>query len=309
MSSVPIRPIIVYVPGLKSKPPAEAHKRELTRCLGEGIRRVDADIAEDIVNSFHLVSWTYDFYGEHRDINLDLADIETILSKERASEEDIKVVASWKRRFARWLFRTADFLPFLIPHFATEEVAIHLRDFNKYLRNNHGISEAARQKLKTVLLDAAEAHRPILLFGHSMGSVIAYDSLWQLSRELKSHVNIDLLLTTGSPLGQSIVQRHLMGSHRRGEERYPANIRQWINVAAVGELTAIDRVLKNDFAPMIELGLVDEIKDLDSFNYYHMNGALNVHVEYGYLINEVTAGIISEWWRANTGTTQDPGSA
>jgi len=308
MSSASIHPIIVYVPGLKPKPPAEAHKRELIRCLGEGIRRIDAGIEKDIEDAFHLVSWTYDFYGEHRDINLDLVDIEAILSMERASEDDIEVVTSWKRRFARWLFRTADYLPFLIPHFATEEVEIHLRDFNKYLRNNHGASEAARQKVKTVLLDAAEAGRPILLLGHSMGSVIAYDSLWQLSRELKSNVTIDLLLTTGSPLGQSIVQRHLMGSQRRGKERYPANIRQWTNIAAVGELTAIDRVLKNDFAPMIELGLVDDIKDLDSFNYYHMNGALNVHVEYGYLINEVTAGIISEWWRECTGTTRDPGS-
>ena len=60
---------------------------------------------------------------------------------------------------------------------------------------------------------------------------------------------------------------------------------------------------------MIELGLVEDIKDLDSFNYYHMNGALNVHVEYGYLINEVTARIISEWWRESTGAKRDPGSA
>ena len=75
---------------------------------------MDAGIADDIVDAFHLVSWTYDFYGEHRDINLDLADIEAILKKTEASKKDIEVVISWKRRLARWLFRTADFLPFLI---------------------------------------------------------------------------------------------------------------------------------------------------------------------------------------------------
>lgn len=294
------RPIIIYVPGLKPKPPADQHQRELVRCLGEGIRRVDADVADAIANAFHLVSWTYDFYGEHRDISLDLADIETILGKERASEEDIEVVTSFKRRFARWLFHAADYLPFLIPHFATEEVEIHLRDFHKYLRNNHGVAEAARLKVTTMLIEAAEAGRPIMLLGHSMGSVIAYESLWQLSRETKKDLAVDLLLTTGSPLGQTIVQRHLMGSHQQGAERYPANIRQWTNVAAVGELTAIDRTLKNDFSQMIELGLIDDIDDRDSFNYYHMHGALNVHAEYGYLINEVTAGIISEWWRGKT---------
>jgi hypothetical protein len=292
-----MQPIIVYVPGLKPKPPAELHQRELVRCLHEGIRRIDATIASEIGNAFHLVSWTYDFYGEHRDINLDLADIRAILSQERASEEDIRVVTSAKRRFIRWMYRMADYLPFLIPHFASEEVEIHLRDFNKYLRNAHGVSEAARQKVKNVLVDAANAGRPILLIGHSMGSVIAYESLWQLSRELNSDVTVDLLLTTGSPLGQSIVQRHLMGSQRKGAERFPANIRRWINVAAVGELTAIDSVLKNDFSEMIDLGLVDDIDDRYSFNYYHMLGALNVHAEYGYLINEVTAGIVCDWWR------------
>jgi hypothetical protein len=295
-----MHPIIVYVPGLKPKPPAELHQRELIRCLDAGIRRIDAEIASEIAAAFHLVSWTYDFYGEYRDINLDLADIRTILSKERASEDDIKVVTSAKRRFLRWAYRMADYLPFLIPHFATEEVEIHLRDFNRYVRNSQGVSEAARQKVKTVIKDAAKTTRPILLLGHSMGSVIAYEALWQLSREEQCDVSIDLLLTTGSPLGQSIVQRHLMGFHRKGTEKYPANVRRWINIAAVGELTAIDSTLKNDFSKMIELGLIEDIDDRDSFNYYHMLGALNVHAEYGYLINEVTAGVICEWWRCAT---------
>ena len=299
MTTPSTTPLIVYVPGLKPKPPADVHQCQLVRCLAEGIRRIDADAVDDISSAFHLVSWTFDFYGEHRDINLDIADIETILTKSGPSESDLEVVTSWKRRFARWLFRTADYLPFLIPHFATEEVEIHLRDFNRYLRNNHGRSEAARQKVKAVLIEAKDAGRPILVFGHSMGSVIVYESLWQLSREMKSDVAVDLI-TTGSPLGQTIVQRHLMGSHNQGEQRYPGNIRTWINVAAVGELTAIDRILRNDFSEMIKLGLIKDIDDRDSFNYYHMHGALNVHAEYGYLINEVTAGIIIEWWRENS---------
>lgn len=291
------QPLIVYVPGLKPKPPAELHERELIRCLREGIRRIDAEIADDIAGAFHLVSWTYDFYGEHRDMALDLADIDGVLTKMTADQEDIAIVTSWRRRFTQWLFRTADFLPFLIPHFATEELEIHLRDFNKYLRNNQGVSEAARQKVKSVITEAAEAGRPILLLGHSMGSVIAYESLWQLSREMKKELTVDLYLTTGSPLGQSIVQRHLMGSHSKGVEKFPANIRRWINIAAVGELTAIDRALKNDFSEMIRLNLTGDIDDRDSYNYYHMHGSLNVHAEYGYLVNEVTARTISEWWR------------
>jgi hypothetical protein len=111
-------------------------------------------------------------------------------------------------------------------------------------------------------------------------------------------LKVEVLLTSGSPLGQSIVQRHLMGAHEKGAERYPANIRQWINIAAVGELTAIDMQLKNDFEEMVAMGLVPDIDDRTSFNYYHMHGTLNVHAEYGYLVNEATARVISEWWHS-----------
>ena len=54
---------------------------------------------------------------------------------------------------------------------------------------------------------AAESGRPVLLIAHSMGSVIAWDSLWQMSRHADANVDIDLLLTMGSPLGQRFVQR------------------------------------------------------------------------------------------------------
>jgi len=300
---VPERPLIAYIPGLKPKPEPDRHKAQLFRCLKEGIRRVDADLADELDpgDDFRLVSWTYDFYGEYRDIRLDLDDIERLLSRDGPSESDLEVATSLRRRFATWLFRTADFLPFLVPSVATGEVQVHLRDFHHYLRNPDGISDAARSKLKSVVHEAKGAGRPLLMIGHSMGSVIAYDALWQLTHQETTRAGVDLLLTTGSPLGQRIVQRHLFGWKRSGRERYPGNIGRWVNVAAVGELTAIDRVLRNDFGEMLSLGLVSDIDDRDAFNWYRMDGALNVHVEYGYLVNEVIARTVSEWWRQMTG--------
>lgn len=293
------RPVILYVPGLKPKPKADQHKQQLLRCLREGVRRIDDTLSAEALSddTFQLVSWTYDFYREHRDMNLDIADIEDVLKKTGPSTEDVAIVTSWRRRLTRSLFRAADYLPFLIPHFANEELEIHLRDFNKYLRNKEGVAEAARHKVREALDAATAQGRPILLLGHSMGSVIAYEALWQLSHEHQSNVSVDLLLTSGSPLGQSLVQRHLMGSRATGTDRYPSNIRRWINIAAVGELTAIDMQLQNDFDEMLELKLLAEIDDRAAYNFYHMHGTLNVHAEYGYLINEVTARAVSEWWR------------
>jgi len=292
------QPLVIYIPGLKPKPESGRHREQLLRCLSRGIGRLDPDVAASIAtaDNFRLVSWTYDFYGENRDINLDLEDIDALLEKDRASDHDIRVATSWRRRFAVWLFQAADLLPFAVPGLATEEIEVHLRDYFRYVRDNDGKAEAARARLKEEIIAACDARRPILLLAHSMGSVIAYDALWQLSRD-GSSATIDLLVTTGSPLGQKLVQRNLFGWSAPPEQRFPANIASWTNIAAVGELTAIDRRLNNDFALMIRQGRVRDINDIEVFNYYHMHGALNVHAEYGYLINEATARCVVEWWR------------
>ena len=92
------------------------------------------------------------------------------------------------------------------------------------------------------------------------------------------------------------------GHHRQGEMRYPDSIRRWINLAAVGDMTAIDPVLANDFGDMLDLGVVDSIDDLEIFNAFRLHGELNVHAEYGYLINKATAAIVVDWWRRQCAT-------
>jgi len=295
--------LILYVPGLKPKPEHLLHRGQVLRCLLEGIRRIDADTAKEMAadeHFFDIVSWTYDFYGTYRDINLDLADIETVLKKTEASPEDREIVTSWKRRFIRSLYRAADHLPFLIPHFANRDVELQLRDVRRYAKNEGDIGEIVRRRVKIPLRAATSAGRPILLYCHSMGSMIGYDTLWQLSHGAGEDVHIDMMLTTGTPIGQNLIQRRLKGSKKDGVERYPGNIRRWKNIAAIGELTAIDMTMHDDFGEMIRLDLIEDIEDLEAWNYYHMDGALNVHTEYGYLVNEVTATVIRNWWREVT---------
>ena len=55
----------------------------------------------------------------------------------------------------------------------------------------------------------AEGDR-ILLNGHSMGSIIAYDSLWELWHGEGNQSKVDLYLTLGSPLGMHYVRRRLL---------------------------------------------------------------------------------------------------
>ena len=294
-------PLIIYVPGLLPKPEHGPHRDALFRCLIAGIRRLDEKVALDIAANLHcfdVVSWTYDFYRIHRGIALDAASIDALIAQEGATDADIAEASSWKRRLARHVFSLGDLMPFLIPHIATERMELHLRDLLRYLRNNNGIAEHARQMLKVPLRAAFEAQRPILLVAHSMGSVIAYDSLWQMAHSHDDHVRIDQLLTMGSPLGQNYIQRRLQGRGETGERRYPNNIRRWVNLTSVGDLTAINPNLAHDFGEMLESGLVDSIEDAELHNYFRLDGELNVHAEYGYLANEVTAKVVTDWWRS-----------
>ena len=298
------RPLILYIPGLLPKPESGAHREQLLRCLLEGVRRVDAGVADAIASEprcFDVVSWTYGFYGEHRDIRIDLPDIDNLLSKATASERDIAEAVSFKRRFTVALYRLGDLMPFLIPRLANEKLELHLRDLRRYNRNRNDIAEITRRMLKVPLEAAAAAERPILLMAHSMGSVISFDALWQMSRRERRDVAVDLWLTMGSPLGQRYIQKRLLGVTEAGEQRYPDNVRRWENVSAVGDLTSVDRKLRNDFGPMLQLGLVEDIVDHEIFNYYRNGGALNVHAEYGYLVNEATARLVSAWWRDKAG--------
>jgi hypothetical protein len=197
----------------------------------------------------------------------------------------------------RWLYRVGNLFPFLIPHLADERIELHLRDLMRYVHNSNDIATHTREMLKMPLRAAWESGRPILLLAHSMGSVIAYDALWEMSRDAHDELQVDLLLTMGSPLGQTYLQRRILGHDRSGAERYPGNIRRWINLSAVGDMTAVNPCLKNDFGEMLQLGLVDSIEDIEIFNFFRLDGELNVHAEYGYLVNKVTAAAVADWWR------------
>ena len=119
------------------------------------------------------------------------------------------------------------------------------------------IQQRLRQALHAVV-------GPVVVVGHSLGTVIAYDVLSEAAFAARA---VPLLVTLGSPLGyteiQDLVTRPL---------RLPTPVQLWANFADPLDLVALDTSLADEFqgAPRIIDALVD-------------NPSPNNHAACGYL--------------------------
>lgn len=297
---------------MKPKPPLREHKRELLRVLICGLAWARPDAARalrDHEDRFSLVSWTHRFYGRYRDISLDLPGIERLLQQPEPSEEDRREIDSAARGARRLGHLLGDALPFIGRLFARPELRLTMREVHRYFSDEDDISSEIRSLLKTVIRQAWLANERVLLIGHSLGSVIAYDALWELSREDGDTGRVELFMTLGSPLATRFIRSSLRGADRKGAERYPANIGRWVNYAAKGETIAL-RPMRTHFAAMEEHGLIESIQDeTDLYNHFRGDIGLNVHKSYGYLIHPLVAGCIGDWLEATAGSGRDADAA
>ena len=290
---------IIFVPGKNPKPEAEPHRELLWRALQEGVRRADgpAAVAFDAdYGQFHLAAWNTLYYSETKDITVDIPWVDALVNKHGPTEQDIEEAASWNAKVGYFLLALADDIPALIP-FLPEEVGSTAREIERYFSNVDGIAVVVRDVLKQVLLPMMARGDDILLIGHSLGAVIAYDTLWELSHRDDVKGRVDFL-SLGTPMGLRYIQHRLLGMNHSEPHSYPTLIRRWVNVAAEGDVTALNRTMKWAFRDMAEQGLVDSIEDHchGIYNFFRSEAGLNSHRSYGYLVNPAVGNIIAEWW-------------
>lgn len=294
---------IIFVPGMSPMPPADQHTNLLWRTLLEGVRRAEPDIAIDIEQHkarFHIVAWNYSYYQYNHDTTQDLPWIDALLNKHGPTQQDIREAGSWLVHLDRFLYTVADHLPWLI-RWLPESAKNTIEETNSYFKNHGNIGYEIRGMLKTLLRPMLDKNEQVLIIGHSLGSVIAYDALWELSHNEVHSGKVDFL-SLGSPLGLKFVQNKLQGKQYPKGNRFPGNIHRWINLSSVGDTTAADRRFNDDFADMLKYGLVESIEDHCEgiYNFYRDENGLDCHGSYGYLVNPAVGGIIAEWWRQNT---------
>jgi hypothetical protein len=286
---------------MKPKPPLPEHGAVLWRCLLDGVRRADPGIAAQMAGheaDFEILPWTQLFYSEEKELSLDLPGVERLLRMSGPDDRDIREANHWHKRIGKLIYLLSDAFPILIDLVANPDLKATLQDTRRYFKNQQNVATRIRQMLIDSLSRAWNDGCRIILMAHSLGSVIAFDVLWELSRRRVCEIRIDRFVTIGSPLGLNFFQHRILGAGEPEETRYPDNIRRWDNLSAIGEMTALDRVFADDFKSMLDMGLVESITDHpDLINYFRGPEGLNVHKCYGYMANEQTGAVIADCWQ------------
>lgn len=116
------------------------------------------------------------------------------------------------------------------PHLVELFVKKFCREVAHYLH----IPDARRASRDAVATTIRE-HRPAVVLAHSLGSVVAYETLWQ-----HDDLEVDLLVTLGSPLAlpHGVFPR-IAPAPVDGLGSRPPNVRRWVNIADPGDLVAI----------------------------------------------------------------------
>jgi len=175
-------------------------------------------------------------------------------------------------------------------------------DLGEYWRKKSEFGMAVRERVRDAVRDTLDAGNQVLLISHGTGCIVTYDVLWQLSHGTKdAHQyegrKIDLWLTLGAPLGDSMVRRRLLGASRKGAEKYPWNVVSWHNISAEDDYVSHDNTLADDYKQMLRQKQVSCIRDYHIYNMAVRYGKSNPHSSLGYLIHPRTIQIIADWLR------------
>ena len=268
----------------------------------EGVHRSSPAQAKDLAKHadyFKLIAWNYLYYESIDDDGDQTPWVRALIDKPEPTELDKREANAWNRKLDKLLYSTIDQLPSLI-QILPRAARLTAEELERYFNNEARIASLIREQLKQELRPLLQRGDKVLLIGHSLGSVICYDSLWALSNLEQLPGKIDLFLTLGSPLGMKYVQQRLLGNQHMDEHRYPGNIRDWVNISAIGDVIALDKTFSDDYKQMLELDIVESISDQYSgiYNYFRNNEGLNPHRSYGYLVNSDVGSVIANWWQS-----------
>lgn len=171
------------------------------------------------------------------------------------------------------------------------------KDLHTYYREDlvtdGAIKESAKKIIRKRLINLLQKHKDkeILLIGHSMGSIIAYDVLTFDTPNIPIHT----FVTIGSPLGLPMIKREIFEEleiefNSDSKLPTPSNIiMNWYNLADLDDNVAINHEINGDYKPNSEgICPIDKVV-MNDFAY---DGEVNPHKSFGYLRSREVTKII-----------------
>ncbi|MBN1850032.1 MAG: hypothetical protein JW932_15780 [Deltaproteobacteria bacterium] len=168
--------------------------------------------------------------------------------------------------------------------------------YSKTCLTDKNIEAPAKDVIRELLGRVLKKYRrnKILLIAHSMGSIVAFDTLtWEVP-----HIKIDTLVTIGSPLGLPAVMVKILAEQQIDYKKdlkikTPENIKKnWYNFFDPDDRVSLKRELADDYVENTH-----HVRPIDQsvFNDYEYNGKTSAHQAYGYLRTPQTAQVITDF--------------
>lgn len=179
-------------------------------------------------------------------------------------------------------------------------------DFAEYLVPTTDYRAKVQARVRDKLVELLEHGDRIMLLTHGTGSVVAWDVLWELSRDERwqsrlDNLKVDTFVTMGSPLGDGVMKKRLAGAGEKASAKFPSNVISWHNVAAEDDQLCHDKTLADDYRKMLKQRLVSAVHDYTIYNLTVRYGRSSPHSSIGYYIHPRISKILTDWLQDDDG--------
>jgi hypothetical protein len=297
--------VIIGIHGLGNKPPRETLESWWRSAMVEGLAKLDKNIR---MPKLELVYWADIMYEKPLDEGIENREDPYYIDEKyipgtpdfQPEENSLrqKVLDFIEEQLDK-LFLNADLT---INYKSITDMVIrrYFKDLEAYYTetclDENDTKCQVRNTIRNRLAETIKKYNgnEIMLVGHSMGSIIAYDVLTFILPQIDIHT----FVTIGSPLGFPVVQGKIAAEwHLKRlvppKLKTPPGVRKhWYNLADLKDKIALIYDLSDNFQPNYR-GVVAE--DFVVFNDYQANHIFNPHKSYGYLRTAEFAQILSEF--------------
>lgn len=298
--------VIIGIHGLGNKPPRKILKKWWKKSIREGLRGIGHP---RFFFKFDLVYWANFLHPAPLNPKINDKKDPAYLEEPYLPTQkfETKKPGKLRQKFLDYLEKQMDKI-FLkddlsINFSSVSDMIIHrfFTDLDSYYSQAYVTINGKERLVKAVIREQLaqtlrkHKNKEIMLIGHSMGSIIAFDVLTYTVPLIK----INTFVTIGSPLGLPIIMSKIASEQKRQLVKKvklstPENVaRNWFNLSDLSDRVAINYTLADDYDENS-----NHVRAIDKvvYNNYERNGKRNPHKIYGYLRTPEMAEIIHDFF-------------